>query len=78
MLTRWQKKRNSLIKKIECLICLQPCFSNRVSVCCSGCYHSKCLRYWYRIRKRCPVCKRRISLSEINDEDYNENVNNEI
>ena len=70
MLTRGQKNKEEALKKITCLICLLPCLENKVTVCCSGCYHSECIAEWYKINKACPICKNELNMDDIMDEDY--------
>lgn len=33
---------------------------------CGHSFHETCLRYWFRVRKDCPVCKRRVNIKEEN------------
>lgn len=70
MMTRGMVTKEKEIKKISCIICLQPCIEDKVTVCCSGCYHSKCINLWYKINKACPICKKKIFKDDIDDTDF--------
>ena len=45
----------------ECVICLDESSTKGWEwTPCSHGFHSECLRGWFRIRKTCPVCQRRV------------------
>jgi len=56
-------QQQKLRKINECCICRRSITKNEEIVICSDCqtiYHHKHLSLWLKIRKQCPICKRRI------------------
>lgn len=58
-----------------CSICMDNIDSAGLSLNCNHRFHENCLRSWLEVNNTCPICRKEISLPELNAELNNSNQN---